>query len=58
MSVERKKLVVIEAIKKFGKDLVYSYLEMSREEFLDELQKVPLPNEVFKLGNRREDNNE
>ena len=58
LSVERKKLVVIEAIKKFGKDLVYSYLEMSREEFLDELQKVPLPNEVFKLGNRREDNNE
>lgn len=52
LSVQRKKLVVIEAIKKFGKDLVYNYLEMSREEFLDELDKVPKPEEVFKLGNR------
>lgn len=58
LSVERKKLVVVEAVKKFGKDLVYSYLDMSREEFLDELQKVPSPDEIFKLGNRRGDNNE
>lgn len=54
LSVERKKIVIKEAIAKFGKELVYECLGMNREEFLGALAIVPKKEKLMELGKSSE----
>jgi len=40
LGIARKKIVVLEAIKKFGKDYVYGCIRMSREDFIEQLALI------------------
>lgn len=48
LSIERKKIVLLEAIKKYGKDYVYSCIGLSRDEFRLLLARVPKPDDIVK----------
>lgn len=48
LSIEKKKLVLLEAIKKYGKDYVYSCIGLSRDEFRLLLARVPKPDDIVK----------
>jgi len=52
ISAERKKQTIREAISKFGKEAVYSCFECTRDEFLDEMAKIPSAEEIVKLLER------
>lgn len=54
LSVERKKVIIKEAMAKFGKELVYEYLGMNREEFIGALATVPKKERLMELGKSME----
>ena len=43
LRISRKKIVVLEAIKKFGKDYVYGCIGMPREDFIERLALIDNP---------------
>lgn len=46
LAIEKKKIDILEAIKKYGKDYVYGCLGYSREEFICTLANIPKPQEI------------
>lgn len=53
LSIERKKLVLLQAIKKYGKDYVYSCIGLNRDDFKLLLASVPKPDDIIKSFKRQ-----